>query len=461
MRPDMSPEANEVHIFVNSLSNWCHRGHIVTRLVLRANKWSSRPGRRAGLPVAAMGRRRRHMTGPSEEFPERSERSEKSRPPSVEIAGPFGLPAIWLRDNCRCSECRDPGTGQRLSSISDLSASVFIMAIHQTGSRIEIEFGPDRHHVIYDAGWLGQFRPDGGREPGPDASGYAVTACADDGRTEDAKRLWDAAGISEAFPHGSWPLYQAEAAHRQACLQAVLRDGFVVLTDVPREADAVLAVAQSIGAVRETERGRVVDIKPRADQPPRAWTTRPRMPCTAAPFRDPLLTVMLLGCLDDGGDGAKSTLVDGFRAAATLRAEQSARFGVLAKTPVTFARADARADLRATRPVISVDARGRIREVHFASSYLAPLRGRASEIVAFYDAYRSFVQLLAKPELGLTFRLRPGDCLILDNTRILHGRTGFTETGHRHMARCWTDLDGLASSLALLERRQHNGSARH
>jgi gamma-butyrobetaine dioxygenase len=389
----------------------------------------------------------RHVSGQTEEpweFPDRSGESELS---PVEVAAPFGLPAIWLRDNCSCAECRDPGTGTRLTSIGDLSADIIITAVHQSGQRIEIEFGPDRHTGVYDAGWLGQF-------------GSAATR-ADDGRSEDAKQLWDAAGIAGAFPRGSWPLYLAESAHRQACLRAVLRDGFVVLTDMPREADAVLAVAQSIGAVRETERGRVVDVWVRASQPAQArqpWTTALR---TAAPFRDPLLTVMVLGCLDDGAGGSEWTLVDGFRAAATLRAEHPARFAVLAGTPVTFARADAQADLRATRPVISVDPRGRIREVHFASRYLSPLRGRASEIVAFYDAYRSFVQLLRKPELGLTFRLRPGDCLILDNTRILHGRIGVPAAGQRHMQKCWTDLDGLASSLAVLERRQHNGSARH
>jgi gamma-butyrobetaine dioxygenase len=371
----------------------------------------------------------------------------------VAVVGPYGLPAIWLRDNCGCAQCRDPGTGTRLMSIGDLSADVFITAVHQTGSRIEIEFGPDRHTGIYDADWLGQFGPAGG--PG------ASLAAADDGRSEDAKHLWDAAGIGGAFPLGSWPLYRAESAHRQACLRAVLRDGFVVLTDMPREAGAVLAIAESIGAVRETERGRVVDVRARAAEPARAGRSRPAAPGTAAPFRDPLLTVMVLGCLDDGAGGAESTLVDGFRVAATLRAEQPARFAMLAGTAVTFARADARADLRATRPVISVDPRGRIREVHFASRYLSPLRGRASEIVAFYDAYRSFVQLLRRPELALTFRLRPGDCLILDNTRILHGPTGVPDTAQRHLQKCWTDLDAVASSLAVLERRQHNGSARH
>jgi gamma-butyrobetaine dioxygenase len=401
------------------------------------------------------------MTGQMEEPRERGDRSGKSGLPPVGVYGPFGLPAIWLRDNCRCAECRDPGTGARLTSIGDLSANVVIAAVHQTGNRIEIEFGPDRHTGVYDADWLSQFGAAAGAGPGRSASNYVATAGVDDGRSEDGKQLWDAAGIAGAFPQGSWPLYQAESAHRQACLRAVLRDGFVVLTDMPREADAVLAVAQSIGAVRETERGRVVDVLARASQPDQArrpWTTALR---TAAPFRDPLLTVMVLGCLDDGAGGAESTLVDGFRAAATLRAEHPARFAVLAGTAVTFARTDAKADLRATRPVISVDPRGRIREVHFASRYLSPVRGLASEIVAFYDAYRSFVQLLRQPELGVTFRLRPGDCLILDNTRILHGRTGVPGTGQRHLQKCWTDLDGLASSLAVLERPQHNGSARH
>jgi gamma-butyrobetaine dioxygenase len=403
------------------------------------------------------------VTGQTDDPRERPDRSGNPELPPVEIDAPFGLPAIWLRDNCGCAECRDPGSGARLTSISDLSANVFITAVHRTGSRIEIEFGPDRHTGVYDAGWLGQFAPAAGAGPGRGASRYAATAGADDGRSEDAKQLWDAARIAGAFPQGSWPLYRSETAHRQACLRAVLRDGFVVLADMPREADAVLAVAQSMGVVRETERGRVVDLRAGAPQPaPGGRRPRPMALRTAAPFRDPLLTVMVLGCLDDGAaGGAESTLVDGFRAAATLRAEHPARFAVLAGTPVTFARADARADLRATRPVISVDPRGRIREVHFASRYLTPLRGPASEIVAFYDAYRSFVQLVRRPELTLTFRLRPGDCLILDNTRILHARTGTPGPGQRHLQKCWTDLDGLASSLAVLERRQHNGSARH
>lgn len=237
----------------------------------------------------------------------------------------------------------------------------------------------------------------------------------------------------------------------------MLRDGFVVLRDVPREPGAVLTVAQSVGFVRETERGPLIDVRATAVPPSRAFTGQPLTPRTAQPFRDPLPTLEFLHCLDGAAEGGESVLVDGFHAAASLRAEDPAAFAALTSTEVTFAYADARAELRATRPVIGVDSRGRIREIRLGSSRMQPLRRPPDEVVVFYAAYRAFARLIGRPDRTLIFPLRPGDCLILDNTRILNGRNGFSGTSQRHMQACWTDLDGLASALALMRRAQHNG----
>ncbi len=69
-------------------------------------------------------------------------------------------------------------------------------------------------------------------------------------------------------------------------------------------------------------------------------------------------------------------------------------------------------------------------------------------------------QQLARPELALTLRLSPGDCLIFDNTRVLHGRTAFTGTGDRLLQGCYADLDGLASTLTVLtDKEKEEGSA--
>ena len=88
---------------------------------------------------------------------------------------------------------------------------------------------------------------------------------------------------------------------------------------------------------------------------------------------------------------------------------------------------------------------------------MRPLRRPYAEVTAFYAAYRRWAELLARPERQLSLRLAPGDCLIFDNTRVLHARTAFGRSGgerRRHLQGCYADLDGLASTLALLERKE-------
>jgi gamma-butyrobetaine dioxygenase len=62
---------------------------------------------------------------------------------------------------------------------------------------------------------------------------------------------------------------------------------------------------------------------------------------------------------------------------------------------------------------------------------------------AFYAAYRASATLLEDLRYSIAFHLEPGDLVLTDNTRILHGRTAFSADGHRHMQGCYADRDGL------------------
>jgi gamma-butyrobetaine dioxygenase len=343
-------------------------------------------------------------------------------------------------------------------------SNVSVAEAKRSGNVIEVVFGPDGHQAAFDAGWLGQF----GTADADSASVRPVAAAGpvwqlrggDDSRTEDAKKLWAVADIASAFPQGSWPVFRAEVAHRQACLEAVLRDGFIVLRDVPADPAMVLTVARTFGFVRETERGPLVDVRVSARPSSSTFTSQAVTPRTGLAFRDPVPTLQFIHCLEQVSDGGETVVVDGFHAAATLRAERPRAFGVLAGTEVTFAYADAASDLSATRPVIGLNSRGRIREVRVDSGLMQPLRMPPPEVVAFYDAYRAFAQVVCRPRQGATFQMRSGDCLILDNTRILIGRTAFTSTTRRHMQLCWAELDGVTSALAMLRRARQNGHSR-
>ncbi len=350
--------------------------------------------------------------------------------------GPGGWPAAWLRDNCPCAQCRDPVSGQRLLDIAEVPADVAVARVTAVGGTVEVLFSPDGHRAVFDQGWLERAAAPGAKDP----------------HTEDAKRMWAAADLDGEPPRGSWPRYLAEPGYRRSCLATVLRDGLILLSGVPAEPGAVLEVAASLGFVRETNYGRLFDVRAEPAPANLAFTRLAVAPHTDNPYRDPVPTVQLLHCLSNAAEGGDSAFVDGFRAAAELRDRDPAAFATLAVTPVTFGYRDRATQLRATRPMISLDPRGRIREIRFNSRSLQPARMRPGQAAAFYAAYRTFADLIRRPAAMVTARLSPGDCAIFDNTRILHARTGFSSNGPRHLQGCYADLDAVESAVAVAGR---------
>ncbi|MFB7473767.1 phosphonate degradation HD-domain oxygenase [Kitasatospora sp. NPDC056184] len=343
------------------------------------------------------------------------------------------LSPYWLRDNCPCAECRDPRNGQKLFQITDLPEDLAIAARAELEGHLEVLWS-DGHRSRYPSGWLAQ-----------EADG--------DGRTEADKRLWEAADFAGGIPRTPWPAHLADPAERAAVLAAVRRDGFAVLRGVPVRERQVLAVAETFGFVRVTNYGELFDVRVEPDPNNLAFTSAAITPHTDNPYRDPVPTLQLLHCLENAATGGDSGLVDGFRAAALLRAEAPEHFAVLTRTPVPFVFRDRGTELRADRPLIELDPLGRIREVRFNNRSIATLRGSAAELDAFYAAYRAFAAITLRPGLQLDFRLEPGDCLIFDNVRLMHARTAFAQDGRRHLQGCYADLDSLASTLAVLHRR--------
>ena len=224
----------------------------------------------------------------------------------------------------------------------------------------------------------------------------------------------------------------------------------------------MLEVAASFGYVRQTNYGALFDVRVEPAPGNLAYTSREILPHTDNPYRDPVPTVQLLHCLRAAGEGGDTGLVDGFAAACALRATDRGSFDVLTSTAVSFGYTDNGTELRASQPLIQLSPRGRVRGVRFNNRSAQPLRLPYADVTAFYAAYRRWAELLRQRERQLNLRLAPGDCLIFDNTRILHARTAFSlppgDDGSqgRHLQGCYADLDGLASTLAVLGRPGNN-----
>ena len=134
-----------------------------------------------------------------------------------------------------------------------------------------------------------------------------------------------------------------------------------------------------------------------------------------------------------------------------LRREAPAAFDLLTRWPMTFRYADASTELVARQTLISIDAHGRVTSVHFNNRSADWLDAPAEIAADWYRAYRQFAAILQRPALEAVFRLDPGDCVVMQNDRTLHGRTAFDpQRGRRHLQGCYIDGDAMRSRLQVL-----------
>ncbi|HTT02940.1 MAG TPA: TauD/TfdA family dioxygenase [Steroidobacteraceae bacterium] len=352
----------------------------------------------------------------------------------------FAIHPLWLRERTQNTQSFDERTGQRLYDPSDLDPQLRLTAVE--------ELQPGRYRIRFSDGHEAHFSA---REI---LEEFALPAGDHD---VPAPRLWD--GSIERIPRASWSDTPGDA-QLEGWLQDFLEFGFIILTGIPTHPGAVLKVASTFGFTRETNFGALFDVRSTPDANDLAYTALALDPHTDNPYRTPVPGVQLLHCLINETSGGLSTLVDGYAVAAALQATDPEGFALLARTPVRFRFRDATTELVASAPLIELDALGGVQAVHVSPRLdFVPL-GPPAGLDGYYRARAAFDQLLRSPRFELRFVLGAGDLVMMDNRRLLHGRTAFDpREGLRHLQGCYIDVDGPRSLWRVLRRRRASGQA--
>ncbi len=351
--------------------------------------------------------------------------------------GAATFPAIWLRDNCRCAKCRHPGNGQRLYEITDIPADIRILLAERQGDgSLKVSWSPEDHVSVYGADWLRD---------------HSLAPAARKARKRRPV-LWDA-DVKSAMPVGDWRQMVADPAAELAFLDAYHAHGFGLIRHSPTQSETVLTIGNRLGFVRVTNYGAYFDVVSVPNPTNLAYTPIGLGVHSDNPYRDPTPGVQLLHCLNSDAPGGDTLLVDGFNAAQILRTEDPAAFELLTRVPVNFRYQSPDADLNARQTLISVDEDGDIVGVHFNNRSLDWLDAAVEVVAPWFAAYRKLADILHRPKGELIFRLEPGDCVVMQNDRALHGRTAFDPSrGRRHLQGCYVDKDGLDSRARILRR---------
>ena len=338
-------------------------------------------------------------------------------------------PWLWLRDHD--SATLHPVTQQRQLHTAGVDTSLRGTATELRDDGVCITWSDGSPASTLSADFLATFRI-------PAAATIHVS-------TE--RVLWDGATILEQWPVVEYAAVMDSDEGVNAWMRKVAAYGFCIVTGTPATTEATEMLVRRAGYVRETIFGGFWDFQADLSKADTAYTNLELLPHTDGTYSHDAPGLQLLHCLAFDGTGGQSTMVDGFRIAAELRAAEPDLYDVLARIEVPGQYIGDGSHLMASRPVFRHDRAGELVQVSFNNADRAPFLLPAPEMELFYDALRAFESLANDHRLQWRRVNPPGDAMLFDNWRVLHGRTAYT--GHRHLCGAYINHEDYESRLRL------------
>ena len=348
--------------------------------------------------------------------------------------------ATWLRDNANDPKTRDKNNGQRLISISDIPVNTYIKSasLDKKGKNITLNFLPKKKQIRFSASWLEKNVYDKRQ------NNLNVWIHPD-------LKTWSKPSLKH-IPIINYKYAKSNKKLLVKWLKSLHRYGFAKITGCEKKSGTVIKIAKLFGYVRETNYGKWFDVKSKLNAVNLAYTNLGLQAHTDNPYRNPVPTMQILHCLKSSTKGGDSKVVDGFKAALRLKKENKNYFNLLSKYCSRFEfKGKKNVHLKSRFPMIELSPDNELIAVHFNNRSIAPITDVPyKDMPDYYKAYRKFSSIIDDPDMAITFKLIPGECFILDNTRVLHARTAYSGTGSRWLQGCYADKDGLLSTISTL-----------
>ena len=230
--------------------------------------------------------------------------------------------------------------------------------------------------------------------------------------------------------------------------------GFVIFKKVPTNNNFIVNFANSIGSIRRTNFGEFFNVKSIPNPNDLAYTSLPLAPHTDNPYRKPVPCIQMLHCIQNEVNGGLSTLVDGYTVTEKLKKDFPNYYNVLTEIKVRFQFVDQSVVLEDWAEMIKLDDNGELKQVRFSPRLdFVPLMEK-EKLELYYLARNKISELYNSDIYRIEFKLLPGDLLMMDNYRLLHGRTIYdTSEGNRFLQGCYIDYDSAEGKLKHLKRK--------
>lgn len=321
---------------------------------------------------------------------------------------------FWLRHQCNGD--LHPTTGERILDASEVPLDIRPrnVGFHEDTQTVHITWSePSGRQSTYDAQWLYTHAYAWNREeiPPPPAHHDFITV--------HAERFGSLADVVQR----ALELVRAEGL-------ALVR-GFSQLTQHQAEEDTeslIDAFGKAGLSIVGTHFGRIEDLRvdntTNSNTDQLGYTDAAIELHTDQPFLDDPPRYQLLQCVRAADEGGENFFCDGLAAARYTAAIDADAFERLTTYPVLFHRKQRAFERAVESCILTVDDPLAF-IVRYSYFTLAPFKYPFAQMEAWYRAYDKFAKIVRDPKHQYRFLLQPGDFVIYDNHRMLHGRTAF------------------------------------
>ncbi|XP_077178104.1 gamma-butyrobetaine dioxygenase [Paroedura picta] len=353
-------------------------------------------------------------------------------------------PSVWLRDNCQCPDCFLHSAKARKLPLENLDVNIEPKDVTLMEQKKVYIIWPDNHTSEFEAEWLKKR-----------CFSEQARAKIQEELFLSERQYW---GSDLQLPTMTFEevLYCDKSAYKW--LATLKKVGIVLLTGAPIRQGELLKLGQRIGFLRLTFYGPTWQVQDKVDANNVAYTTGKLSFHTDYPVLQYPPGIQFLHCIKQTPTGGESEVVDGFHVANKFKERNPQAFQILTSTPVDFT--DTGTDycdfsVQSKQRILDIDDKGQMVRINFNNATRDTILDiPAQKVKPFYSALKDFVNLLNSVENKFTYKMKPGEIVVFDNWRLLHGRQSYqagTEIS-RHLEGAYADWDVVMSRLRILQK---------
>jgi trimethyllysine dioxygenase len=360
------------------------------------------------------------------------------------VASTSEFPYHWLRDHCRCSMCFNAQTNQRQVDTFECgreqqSQPLAATKVEAKNDTLEVQF--PSHTASYPLSWLK-------RNKLPIAS-LAPTFPFKKVAFGSAKKLWNDGTLD--MPQVAYDDYMEEPEAEKMALRGLEAYGLLLVKGAPIESmDGTELFGKKLGHfIAPTLYGTMWSTHASRQEGSMQDTAygSDALEChTDCTYLRESPGIQVFTCAVAADKGGHNRFVDGYHVVEQLSNEAMAFFATHA---VPFGCNDDGFDLRNEVPMIQGHAEGDTFVVdHFRHNDYdrRPLNHwDAHTVEAFYEHHAELMGCIRRPDMERELLLNPGDMILVDNHRVMHGRYGFE--GKRVLLGCYLNRDYVDSRI--------------